>query len=532
MYKSISLIFAATLAILFAASTGQSQGDDSAGLIPDESVGPLDVDTRFSVRPTKCRNVGRDCMAGEFLAIYKSDNPSEGNIKTAVKNFLLSLVGSPVTFTDVKATRLDKPPGTQTYDVCGQILLRIQFTPTQRVNEAMQFVWDQLHNAGTPDPLVNKDTVLGIQPFGVGRPSPSQIPEQYPGPVADATLRIGSKELPPLGQILPKVTVAILDTGWTNTPGTEGAKVNVANSLAWDVSNIDSLPVKGLALDNFFDPISGASDLGIGHGTPIASIIGSSNKSIGVAPNAEIVPIKICNDTGQCKETSAIYGACYAMSPTVRASVLNMSFAGRTMVPDAAGYHAPIFEGLINDATRAGSLVVAAAGNSRDPSFKGSSNEPLYPGILSSGYGPKPKDKELSPPMRGTGMLSVGATYNDLNYAAFATYHNRVDLTAPGSWVRVIGKDGNIKSSSSNPPVNVSGTSLSTAYVSGAAALIIGHKASLPTPVKLTAIELARLIVKYANVGGCAKVWTDPFSNWQCGNGLLDVYEAWNDLRP
>jgi hypothetical protein len=69
MFKRIPLIFAASLAILFAVSTGQGQGDhDIPDLLPDESVSPL-PDDRFGVRPTECREVGKDCAAGEFLAM-------------------------------------------------------------------------------------------------------------------------------------------------------------------------------------------------------------------------------------------------------------------------------------------------------------------------------------------------------------------------------------------------------------------------------------------------------------------------------
>jgi Subtilase family len=547
MNRSIPLILAASLAILFAASTGHGQDDHNiANLSPDESIKLLPL-ARFAVRPTQCREVGKDCAEGEFLAILK--NPNNPNLTEesapsrvfAVLDFLQKIKDangnsiSPVTFTGVSAYQLDAPVGGP-YSVCGQFLLRIKFTEPKFVNEAMLFVWSALKLYGSPDSLIEKSTLLGIQPLGATKPQPAAPQEPRPtGPVPDAITMIGSKNLPAAGQILPSVTVAVLDTGWTNGPGTEGAKVNVSSSLARDVSDIDGPRPTGLAAvaDNFYDP---KIDPGMGHGTPIASIIGSSNKLIGVAPNALIVPIKICKSSGDCDEASAIYGACYAMSPSVRASVINMSFAGRTMVPDKTGFHAPIFEGLIRDAAFAGTLVVVAAGNSRDQSFidahpnQNAANEALFPGILSSGYIPKLVNQSSA---LGAGMLSVGAGYTSLYYAAFATYHDRVDITAPGSWVRALGKDGQIKSSEDpdlvnvNNPVNVNGTSFSAAYVSGAAAFLIGQRAALLKP-RMMPVDLAKLIVKTANPtkSGCLQVQTDPKYFEQCGNGFLDVYVA------
>jgi subtilisin family serine protease len=532
MYKSILVILATIFAIIFAASTGQGQHGALVGLSPDESINPLPED-RFTAQPAKCRNVGKDCVAGEFLAIFKNGNNIPVDLGNEVKVFLNSpdLSGSPVTFTAVETYQLATPAMSSPapYDVCGGILLRIKFTPVDKVNEAMQFVSEKLPPGGPGGPLVSRSTILGIQPLGGTRPNPSAAPESKPtASVPDATMMIGAQaSVIRNNQLLPPVIVAVLDTGWNNVPGT----ITVASNLAWGISDLDSRPFpppKGLTTGLVDDDLIGPN--GIGHGTPIASIIGSKDESIGAAPNAQIVPIKICDKDGACNEASAIIGTCYALS--VNASVINMSFAGRTPLPDAAGeIHMPIFEGLINDAARAGALVVAAAGNSRDDTFIAAhpnetvDNEAFYPAIISSG----PADKELgaTPPKLGAGMLSVGAIFTNLKYAAFATYNNRVDLAAPGSWVRVMGKDGKIKSTSNG--VNVSGTSFAAAYVSGAAALLIGHNAVLQTPDRdFTAVKLAKLItdknVINTTDSGCLRTIA---GSSECGAGTLDVFKAW-----
>jgi subtilisin family serine protease len=536
MYKSIPVILAAILVIIFAASTGQGQHGALARLSPDESVNPL-PEERFNTRPTGCRNVGRDCVPGEFLAILRKDPAGDLTVNT-VQAFLTSLTGSPFTF-KVRAYELETPTGIlpvgEKYDVCGQILLRISFTPENKVNEAMLFVWNAIQSINPmTHPLISKSTILGIQPVGVTRPNPSAAPESKPiASVPDATMMIGAQaSVIRNNQLLPPVIVAVLDTGWNNVPGT----ITVASNLAWGISDLDSRPFpppKGLTTGLVDDDLIGPN--GIGHGTPIASIIGSKDESIGVAPNAQIVPIKICDKEGACNEASAIIGTCYALS--VNASVVNMSFAGRTPLPDAAGeIHIPIFEALINDAARAGALVVAAAGNSRDDTFiaahpnETAENEAFYPAIISSG--PADKDLGAMPPKLGAGMLSVGAIFTNLQYAAFATYNNRVDLAAPGSWVRVMGGDGKIKSISSN--VNVSGTSFAAAYVSGAAALLIGHNAVLQTPDRdFTAVKLAKLItdknVINTTDSGCLRTIV---GSSECGAGTLDVFKAWVAQGP
>jgi subtilisin family serine protease len=530
MYKSIPVILAAILVIIFAASTGQGQHGALVGLSPDESINPL-PEARFTAEPAKCRNVGRDCVPGEFLAILKNSNAANDAIENDFKT-LINVTGSPVIISEVIPYQLEKKAisSSQPYNVCGQVLLRIKFTPANKVNEAMKFVSGRLPPGIA---LISRSTVLGIGPVGIGRPSLSSTSEPRPelGSVADATMMIGAQSsLIRSNQLLPPVTVAVLDTGWNNvTPGI----INVSTGLAWDLTDLTiPLPPKGgRVTDDLIDPP------GVGHGTPIASIIGSKDQSIGVAPNARIVPIKICNKDGNCNEASAIIGMCYAMS--INASVINMSFAGRTPLPDAAGeIHIPIFEGLVNDAARAGVLLVAAAGNSRDETFilahpnETVANEALYPAVLSSGS--ILKDAAGLPPPFGSGLLSVGAIYTDLYYAGFATYNDHVDLAAPGSWVRAIGEDGQLKGNMGKDAtsVNVSGTSFAAAYVSGAAALLIGHNAVLPTPEPyFTATKLAKLMLEdgVINRRGCGHTIS---GSTECGAGTLDVSKAWEKQGP
>jgi Subtilase family len=541
--KSILVVIGTILAIFFASIRGNGQGETGLGLKPDGSIPPFFGST---VQVSGCVQVGLDCAKGELLAILNKPkflSLSPNAVTMLINNFLaktkLNTIGiniKSVTPYDLMAPSNPPLDKEKPYEVCGQYLIRVKFMPEDRVEDAIQVVADALKN-GKNTSLVNKSTVHGIQPNGYGRPPQSSTSDDNPLlPLQDATSRIERTILAPFPDISP-VTVAVLDTGWLTHDVLEVAsKVNVSKKLAWDISDLDnSIPqyisssVKLPAFDNFVypkgsvsTPTSGTFDPGIGHGTPVASIIGSTDPQIGVAPNAQIVPIKICNDGGLCSEASAIYGACYAMSSQVKASVINMSFAGRIKVDKITKEPLipPIFQALVNDAGRSGSLVVASVGNSRSEAYVNAdpthlSNDPLYPAIISSGYNLKSASSGVSAP--SLVMLSVGSVYTHGEYSTFATSNSSLDISAPGSWLKVLGKDGTVKDPNKTN-YNVEGTSFSAAYVSGAAALLVGKK-----PGFYTAHQLAQKIVSAPNNLGC-KVK----DKYDCGAGLLDVNKAWN----
>lgn len=527
-----------------------AQDKRDAFLLPDTSLNPLTVD-QMNPEPPKCIVIGVDCKEGEFLAILKNQSQikNPGYIQFATLDDLDRLSNNKlgIKFTYLNAYRLsdlsakDNTGALINSNVCGNYLLRIRFEPENKVNEAMNLFRNFLFQA-SPSALLNKATIFGIQPEGFGKPPTSEeTSEEKPnGKIEDATVRIKSHNLDTSN--LPDVSVAVLDTGWTSNIMNSQSKlsnVTINKENAFDMTNLDIQPLPN-AIGDTFSVSNGSFQDFMGHGTPITHIIGSLDKTIGVAANARITPIKICSgvgeNSGECLESSTIYATCYAMSKDINASVINMSFAGRIMPPDGAGYHAPIFQGLIRDAERNGALIVAAAGNSRDTTYieqhpmpedmvRPSNGDPLFPSIFSSGY--KSKLGISKPTQEGMGLLSVGATFTTKEYARFATYNNHVDISAPGSWVKVIGTDGQIKDNLSTPPANASGTSFSAAYVSGAAALLIARGASLDPPKQMTAAQLARLIVKSANPKGCIK--TIPNSE-ECGSGLLDVEAAWLNL--
>jgi hypothetical protein len=478
------------------------------------------ISQRFLVQSTRCLEEGKTCKSGEVLAIFNT-LAKNGEFRTNpefVRRELQSRIrelprnSSQVNFSSATVTVYSLPAtanlSADKTQVCGNFLFRIKFTGS--VNEAISAL-NAWTTSGT-DPLFDTSTLYGIQPDGISKPGDVLTSgDDIPSSRWHGTEIIGSFGLAPQTRDLPLVKVAVLDTGWLDAaiPSIE-ATVKVDLAVARNL--IDLEKISFTVLDDV--DISEAGQKlypGVGHGTPVASIIGGQDPTMSVAPNADIVPIKVCDSKGDCEEASVIYGTCYAASEPVKASVINMSFAARvdpTAVPR-------ILQTAINDVTMAGSLVVVAGGNSRSDSYLKTpgtnSNDLLYPAMVSSGFAAKLAG--TSPVGAGGMFLAVGSVFTKGDYAGFATTAPFVDLSAPGSWLKVLGKDGKIHQS---PDENISGTSFSAAYISGVAALGFGkHSPITPT-------RLARHLINTANTANCNKV-TMPKPDTDCGAGMVDV---------
>jgi uncharacterized delta-60 repeat protein len=185
----------------------------------------------------------------------------------------------------------------------------------------------------------------------------------------------------------------------------------------------------------------------VGHGTYMASTIGASgndgNLIAGVNWNVRLAALKVCTVTG-CDEADIIEGIAYAAAEGMK--VVNMSLGGEG------------FSTLLEQAIEAApsTLFVTAAGNGADDAVGDDNDGPLpeYPCSFDS-----------------PNILCVAATDSRDRLATFSNYGaTTVDLAAPG--VNIIGhwKDGSMGIGD--------GTSPATAFVSGAAALLLGESPS------------------------------------------------------
>ena len=171
-----------------------------------------------------------------------------------------------------------------------------------------------------------------------------------------------------------------------------------------------------------------------GHGTPIAGIIAAhSNNGVGiagVAPECQLINIKVADDRGRCDASRIAEGIIYAVDKG--ANVINVSIE--------LGEPSLELEEAINYAWGQGVVIIAAAGNSGTQS-------PVYP----AGY---------------ENCLAVAAIRQDNTLAPLSNYGDWVGVAAPGfSIFSTLPDDGYGYKS---------GTSFASAYVSGLAALLFG----------------------------------------------------------
>jgi len=369
----------------------------------------------------------------------------------------------------------------------------------------------------TPDEianLANQDFVTGIVAdnpvYGLGNSASMDI----------TNLAIG------LGNVAPPVnggpdgsgvSVAVLDTGVTT-----GTDLGASRIVGWmDLVNGGATP---------YDDA--------GHGTFIAGVIaGDGTASLpmdsggqatmqfrGVAPAANIVGIKVLDDTGAGRSSTLIAGIAWAIAhkDQYNIRVLNISIGGDPLGPASVD---PV-DLACEAAVKAGIVVVAAAGNEGDFGMGGVVAPGNDPYVVTVGA----TDTQQTPSTSDDAV----AAYSSWGPTLFDEYA-KPDLVAPGN--RVISLRVPDSFIDTNFPANLipvdtyvptatadatpsylmlSGTSCSTPVVAGAVALLLQKDPSLsPADVKLRLMDSADPVA-----GGSA---------YQQGAGALDVAGALKD---
>ncbi|MFF5634196.1 S8 family serine peptidase [Streptomyces sp. NPDC012825] len=189
---------------------------------------------------------------------------------------------------------------------------------------------------------------------------------------------------------------------------------------------------------NGFDAIDNdnVSQDGHGHGTHVAGTVAGT--SYGVAKKAKIVGVRVLNNQGSGTTAQVVAGIDWVTQNAVKPAVANMSLGGGV-------------DSVLDEAVRrsiaSGITYAVAAGND---------------GANASNYSPA----------RVAEAITVGATTNTDARASYSNYGSVLDLFAPGSSIT---SSWNTGDSATN---TISGTSMATPHVAGAAAL---HLAANPT---------------------------------------------------
>lgn len=179
-----------------------------------------------------------------------------------------------------------------------------------------------------------------------------------------------------------------------------------------------------------------------GHGTHVAGTVGGS--TYGVAKGVKLVAVKVLACDGTGTNSGVIAGINWAASNKSGPAVANMSLGGGASqaVDDA-----------VSGAVSKGLVMAVAAGND---------------GLNACNYSPA----------RAASAITVGSTTSTDARSSFSNYGSCLDIFAPGSSIT------SSWNTSDSATKTISGTSMATPHVTGAAALILSVNTSY-TPAQV-----------------------------------------------
>ncbi|CQR60690.1 S8 family peptidase [Streptomyces leeuwenhoekii] len=193
-----------------------------------------------------------------------------------------------------------------------------------------------------------------------------------------------------------------------------------------------------------YDAVDGdttASD-GNGHGTHVATTIAGS--TYGVAKKAKIVAVRVLDNNGSGTTAGVIAGIDWVTKNHSGPSVANMSLGGGV---------SSTLDTAVRNSIASGVTYAVAAGNS-------SANATSFS------------------PARVTEAITVGATTSTDARASYSNYGSVLDIFAPGSSITAGWHTGDTATNT------ISGTSMATPHVAGAAAVYLAnHTSASPAQV-------------------------------------------------
>lgn len=293
--------------------------------------------------------------------------------------------------------------------------------------------------------FVSQDRYVSLDAQALGKPTPTSVPQ--PDQVVPSGIRRIGQNTNTFGA---GVGVAVIDTG-----------IDLSHpDLAANIASENKTCVNRTT--------SGNDDNG--HGTHVAGTIAALDNEIGVigvAPQAKLYAVKVLDKRGSGTWSSVICGIDWVTAHASTIQVANMSLGGNgTSDKDCGNTDKDALHQAICKSTKQGITYVVAAGN------EGDNAENHVPAAYD--------DTVITVSALSDRDGLPGA---DDTFASFSNYGDVVDLGAPGVSIHSTWKSGNYNT--------ISGTSMATPHVSGAAALYVGtHIGSAWTTVRDELIRL------------------------------------------
>jgi subtilisin family serine protease len=200
-----------------------------------------------------------------------------------------------------------------------------------------------------------------------------------------------------------------------------------------------------------------------GHGSHVAGTIAALNNTagvVGVAPEAKLIAVKVLNSSGSGSWSSVICGIDWvtANAATYNIKVANMSLGGSGSSDNNCGNtNGDALHKAICNSTNAGVTYTVAAGNS------GANANTFVPAAYNDTLITVSALADSDGQSGGAGAATAYGA--DDTFASFSNYGSVVDLGAPGVSIYSTWMGGGYNT--------ISGTSMASPHVAGAAALYI-----------------------------------------------------------
>ena len=214
------------------------------------------------------------------------------------------------------------------------------------------------------------------------------------------------------------------------------------------------------------------------HGTSVASLIAGNHPNLlGVAPGADLISIRVADETGYSNSFLLAQGIIEAVLSG--AQVINISMGSEN---NSSTVHNAVKYAIEN-----GAVVIVSSGND---------------GYAQSAY-----------PARYPEVISVGAVDSLGQHLNFSNTDKNMSASAPGLQITAA-YPGDLVT-------DFSGTSASAPFFSGAVAAVMSQ-----SPTQISAQQAVNILLNTTNEAG------SPGQDSQYGNGILDVGRAINSSTP